>query len=133
MSLFSQAFDELFIPALLKWHGDAARYWPTDTDPETEPPIGICDAMISDEKREQRRDEDFRVYYVTTRAIQIVTDPCHCNFSGISNPQKNAVVELEYQTLKTRYVVESVITGDHEMAVLNLLKKGRVALGEVVE
>lgn len=130
MSLFSDLYQSVFMPALVAWHGDPILYWPTDTDPEIDEPIKLCNALVSDEMRERRRSGDYGVEMVTTRAVQLVTNNEHCEFSGVTHPQQNATIGIAKQCETLRYTVESVIDGDNGMAALSLKRTGRIIVGD---
>lgn len=130
MSLFSELYQSSFVPTLVAWHGDAVLYWPTDTNPEDDPAIELCNVLVSDERRERRRSGDFAVEMVTVRSIQLVTNNEICEFSGVTHPQQNATIGIVKGCDTLKYTVESVIDGDHGMAALSLKRTGRIMIGD---
>lgn len=125
MSLFSDLWQASFMPTLLHWHSDRIFYRPLDAE---QIPLEICEALVGGEEVKRRREGEDLVS-VTTRAVQFCCDPCDARFSGIANPQQNAVIEIKDNGKVSKYVIEKVTEGDSGMVICHLLLTNRIAKG----
>lgn len=120
MSLFSELFQQTFVPHLMLWHGDPAEI---QNKGQAEF-VTVDHALISDDKQMERRVGDFAIELITVRYMQIVTNPDHPNYSGLDS----VLVDAKVRIGSCRYIVEETSEGDHGMELLHLKRTGRAKL-----
>ena len=120
MSLFSEIFQQTFVPQLMLWHGDPLEIQ-NKGDEEFK---CVPSALVSDDKQVERQTGDFAVELITARYVQLVTNPAHQNFSGF----ESVLVDAKVKIGSSRYTVEETSEGDHGMQLLHLKRVGRAKI-----
>ena len=120
MSLFSELFQQTFVPHLMLWHGD-----PLEIQNKGDAEFAVVThALVSDDMQKERQTGDFAVELVTMRYVQLVTIPEHQNFSGF----ESVLVDAKVRIGNCRYTVEETSEGDHGMELLHLKRIGRAKI-----
>lgn len=120
MSLFSQAFEDLFVPALFHWHSD-----PITLTNKAGVALNNVNAMVRDEYKQRRRIDEYHVDEVTIRHVQVVTKSTVDNYCGREEIEENSTVTIGGSV----YSVERVSQGDHGMSKLQMILTERVHTG----